>query len=67
MLQYFFWSLIVFTAMHVGLIFLFLSVSRHIRALSVGDIERVLKRPSNNSGYRLPGCHIFYAVPLLLI
>ncbi|KAB1228035.1 Mediator of RNA polymerase II transcription subunit 13 [Morella rubra] len=28
--------------------------AKHIRALSVGDIERVLKRPSNNSGYRLP-------------
>lgn len=50
-----FGGLIIFTAMHVELIFLFLSVSRHIRSLSSGDIERVLKRSSNNPGYRLPG------------
>jgi hypothetical protein len=56
--------LIVFTAMHVELIFLFLSVSRHIRSLSSGDIERVLKRSSNNPGYKLPGLCILYAGPL---
>ena len=51
---------------NVTLIFAFETHFRHVRALSSGDLERVLKHSSKNSGYRLPGLCNFYTVRLVL-
>ncbi|XP_004296201.1 PREDICTED: mediator of RNA polymerase II transcription subunit 13-like [Fragaria vesca subsp. vesca] len=44
----------IFSATEEGIFVHALVSAKHVRALSSGDLERVLKHSSKNSGYRLP-------------
>ena len=45
-----------------------LFISRHIRALSSSDIERVSRHSSNNSSFRLPGsCAFLFIYEFLFV